>query len=165
MWQLVPNEVFSAGDIVIFPDTRSSVLVDFLLRIVGGLLAAASILFAGLMIGLGPDVVSKRLVESIPDAVFRSAILTFDPARASRGRRALDFGAVGSIRDSGNSRILPEFELLDCERPGARVRTPQGRVLRVTTYSRLPAIGEIVAIVREGGRCIVSTREGRIVGR
>ncbi len=138
---------------------------DMLLRILGGMLATASILFAGLMIGVGPDVVSKRLVESIPDAAMRLAIIAFGHGSTLRGQRELDFGSVGSIPARGAARVLPDFEVLDCDGYGARIRTPQGRVLRVTGRARLSGVGEVVAISREGGGCIVSTREGRIVGR
>lgn len=150
---------------MILPDFRSSVFADNFLRILGGMLAVASILFAGLMIGVGPDIISKKLVESIPDSAIRLALVTFDHGSGGDRRREVDFEAVGSIHAFGGARLLSEFELLDCDGRGARVRTPQGRILRATIHSRLPGVGEIVAIARESGRCVVSTREGRIVGR
>jgi hypothetical protein len=137
--------------------------MDFVLRMAGVILAAGSIIFAAAMIGFNGSAGLARLFIGFSGDDHPKYALVTDSGRGRPNRRSLDFTALGSIASRPVRRVLPDFELLDCDGVTAQIRTPQGRVVRIRAGLRLAGAGEILSITRGHNGWVVTTREGSIV--
>lgn len=139
--------------------------MDFFLRMAGVFLAAGSIIFAVCMIELSGGAGLRRLFNHMTEVDRpRYTVSSKVQDRASDGR-SFDFTAVGSVRTRPVMSVLADFDLLDCDGLTARIRSPQGRVLRASVGSRVPGAGEILSIVRQRDAWIVTAEKGNIVSR
>ena len=88
------------------------------------------------------------------------------PSRASQPRpgepaAGVDYTPIGSTRRYAE-RILPGYEVLDAKPDGATIRSPEGRVIRVTPGARLAGVGGVASIHLRDGKWVIITQAGLI---
>lgn len=139
--------------------------MDLILRIAGVILATGSIIFAACMIEFNGGAGFRRLFYPITESGRPGYTVASKVQDSASDARSLDFTPVGSVPTRPATSVLPDFDLLECDGLTARIRTPQGRVLRASAGSRLPGAGQILAILRQRNAWVVTAEHGWIVSR
>lgn len=128
------------------------------LKLTGLALAGASIVFALWMTVAPPSRPQIHGMEHLS--------IYARPTRRSRATKtadapSIDYRPVGSLRKSVSSP-LTGYEILHAGPEGATLRTPEGRVARVSRGSRIAGIGLVLAIERQGLDWVIRTEAGAI---
>ncbi len=139
--------------------------MDLFLRTAGVILATGSIVFAVCMIELSSGASLRRLFNHTTESARSGYTITSKGQDSVSGVRLLDFSAVGSVPTRLILSVLPDFDLLECDGLTARIRTPQGRVLRLSAGSQLPGAGKILSILRQRNVWTVTAEKGQIISR
>lgn len=77
------------------------------------------------------------------------------------GAPSIDYRPVGSLRKSA-APPLTGYEILRAAPEGATLRTPEGRVARVSRGSRIAGLGLVLTIERQGTDWMIRTEAGVI---
>ncbi len=139
--------------------------MDLFLRIAGVILATGSIIFAVCMIELSGGVGLRWLFNHTTESGRPGFVIGSKFHYSVSDARSLDFTVVGSVPTRPATSVLQDFDLLECDGVTARIRTPQGRVLRASAGSRLSGAGKILSILRQRNSWIVTAEMGQIVSR
>lgn len=133
---------------------------DVLLRATGVALAGGSLTFAAHMTA-DPD--RKPQIVGVEHLAIYAKPATSAARRAQLEARAgVDYTPVGSTRSAFPDSNLVGFDLIEAASGRATIRTPQGRVTRVSSGAKLAGVGEIVSIHQRNGKWVVVTQAGLI---
>lgn len=133
---------------------------DLGLRVAGVALALGSSAFAALMV-MDPN--RKPEITGLEHlAIYARPTKSVAQKPQLSARANVDYTPVGTTRSAFPDSSLVGYDLLAVSSEEATIRTPQGRVTRVTPGARLPGVGEIVSIHRREGKWVVITQSGLI---
>jgi hypothetical protein len=140
-------------------------LSRFLPKLHGGGLELAGIALAGMS-----AVFALSMTTSPPSAPGIRGIEHFSiyaqrgrPTPAFRGPRtpSIDYQPIGSLKQGGDLRLVG-FEILQASRESAMLRTPEGRVTRISPGKRVAGLGIVIAIEPRGRGWVIKTEAGAI---
>lgn len=126
------------------------------LELAGVALAGASAVFALAMTASPPSAPQIQGIEHFSIYAQRNR-----RAQESRASRAVDYNPVGSLKRNRDLRLVG-YEILQASPESATLRTPEGRVARVSRGSRIAGLGVVTAIEPHGRGWVIRTEAGMI---
>ncbi len=130
------------------------------LKLTGLALASGSIVFAAYMIS---DYKGEPRITGIEHlAIYSKPALHLALRQQDKPPAELDRMPVGSIGNGESGAALTGYEILKASRDEALLRLPQGRIIRVSSGSRIAGLGAVIAIERQAGKWSLVTEGGVI---
>lgn len=136
---------------------------EAMLRVTGVALAGGSVAFAAHMLGKADR--DPQFVGLEHLAIYARPTSSAPSRYPPLGSAEIDYTPVGSTRRNLPETVLGDFELIKASATAATIRTPQGRIARVSPGVKLPGVGEVVSIRRRDNKWVVVTQGGLICER
>jgi hypothetical protein len=128
------------------------------LELAGLALAGASAVFALTMTTSPPAAPRIQGIEHF--SIYAQRNRRTEETRTARAP-SIDYRPSGSLKRSGVSRVVG-YEILQASCDSAMLRTPEGRVARVSRGSQIAGLGVVTAIEPRGRGWVIKTEAGLI---
>ncbi len=133
------------------------------LKLTGLSLASGSIVFAAHMMS---DHAGEPRITGIEHlAIYSKPAIQLASRQRDKLMATVDGMPVGSIGKNQTGAAPAGYEILEASREAALLRLPQGRIMRVSSGSRIAGLGAVLAIERQGAKWALVTESGVIRGR